>query len=310
MRRVNGGRIGNLNTPAQNNTNGFWSLAQVQEYKQNGNWPIYGFEVEYLVVAGGGGGTGSYYYYGGGGGGGGGVLTSSRYVDLSTNYVITVGAGGTGQTGNPGRGYNGNPSSIGSVVLAYGGAYGSAPTFGPSYTSAALDMGSGGGRYGPQTDPTNTYNPAQGNYGGIGTSNSGAGGGGWGATGGNSNSQYQGGSGGNGGSSSISGSSVTYAGGGGGGCARAYGNASTPSGGSGGGGNGGNPSAGSGSGNTGGGGGGGGSEGSATVYPGGNGGSGIVIIRYLGSQRATGGTITTSGGYTIHTFTSSGTFAT
>jgi hypothetical protein len=38
------------------------------------------------------------------------------------------------------------------------------------------------------------------------------------------------------------------------------------------------------------------------------GGSGIVIIRYVGSARATGGTITTSGGYTIHEFTTSGTF--
>jgi hypothetical protein len=42
------------------------------------------------------------------------------------------------------------------------------------------------------------------------------------------------------------------------------------------------------------------------------GGSGIVIISYLGAQRATGGTITTysSGGftYTVHTFTTSGTF--
>jgi len=41
---------------------------------------------------------------------------------------------------------------------------------------------------------------------------------------------------------------------------------------------------------------------------GGNGGSGIVIISYLGSQRGTGGTVTTSGGYTIHTFTSSSTY--
>jgi hypothetical protein len=40
----------------------------------------------------------------------------------------------------------------------------------------------------------------------------------------------------------------------------------------------------------------------------GSGGSGIVIIRYLGSQRGTGGTVTSSGGYTIHTFTSSGTY--
>jgi hypothetical protein len=41
---------------------------------------------------------------------------------------------------------------------------------------------------------------------------------------------------------------------------------------------------------------------------GGNGGSGVVIIRYAGSQVATGGTVTSSGGYTYHTFTTSGTF--
>jgi hypothetical protein len=41
---------------------------------------------------------------------------------------------------------------------------------------------------------------------------------------------------------------------------------------------------------------------------GGSGGSGIVIIRYAGGQRGIGGTVTSSGGYTIHTFTSSGTF--
>jgi hypothetical protein len=40
----------------------------------------------------------------------------------------------------------------------------------------------------------------------------------------------------------------------------------------------------------------------------GNGGSGIVILRYIGSQRGTGGTITSAGGYTIHTFTTSGTY--
>jgi hypothetical protein len=41
----------------------------------------------------------------------------------------------------------------------------------------------------------------------------------------------------------------------------------------------------------------------------GNGTQGILIIRYLGSQVGTGGTITSSGGYTVHTFTSAGTFA-
>jgi hypothetical protein len=40
-----------------------------------------------------------------------------------------------------------------------------------------------------------------------------------------------------------------------------------------------------------------------------NGSNGVVIIRYPGDQAATGGTITQSGGYTIHTFTANGTFA-
>ena len=40
----------------------------------------------------------------------------------------------------------------------------------------------------------------------------------------------------------------------------------------------------------------------------GHGGSGTVIIAYLGSQRATGGVVTTSGGYTIHTYTASGNY--
>lgn len=39
-----------------------------------------------------------------------------------------------------------------------------------------------------------------------------------------------------------------------------------------------------------------------------NGASGVVIISYAGSQRGTGGTVTSSGGNTIHTFTTSGTY--
>jgi hypothetical protein len=58
--------------------------------------------------------------------------------------------------------------------------------------------------------------------------------------------------------------------------------------------------------NTGGGGGGGSHYNSNNR--GGNGGSGIVIVRYSGPQKASGGTVTTVAGYTIHTFTSSGTF--
>ncbi|NBV80048.1 MAG: hypothetical protein EBR62_09370, partial [Verrucomicrobia bacterium] len=54
---------------------------------------------------------------------------------------------------------------------------------------------------------------------------------------------------------------------------------------------------------------GGGGGGGGAGDKGGNGGSGVVIIRYLtGTATCTGGTVTTSGLYTIHTFTSSGTF--
>ena len=56
-------------------------------------------------------------------------------------------------------------------------------------------------------------------------------------------------------------------------------------------------------------GGGGGSGFPATPGTGYAGGSGIVIISYFSStQYGTGGTVTTSGGYYIHKFTSSGTY--
>jgi hypothetical protein len=43
--------------------------------------------------------------------------------------------------------------------------------------------------------------------------------------------------------------------------------------------------------------------------PGSVGGSGVVILRYLTSEGSgVGGTITTSGLYTVHTFTTSGNF--
>jgi len=51
--------------------------------------------------------------------------------------------------------------------------------------------------------------------------------------------------------------------------------------------------------------------GSTAAFTGSNapGQNGVVILRYrTGSMTATGGTITTAGGYTIHTFTANGTF--
>jgi hypothetical protein len=79
-----------------------------------------------------------------------------------------------------------------------------------------------------------------------------------------------------------------------------------------GGGNGGNTygaSGGNASANSGSGGGGAGAGSSAGLASGGNGGSGVVIIRYLTSDfgTCTGGTKTTDGSYTVHTFNSSGT---
>ena len=41
---------------------------------------------------------------------------------------------------------------------------------------------------------------------------------------------------------------------------------------------------------------------------GGNGGSGICVIRYTGGTAASGGSISSSGGYTYHTFNGTGTF--
>ena len=104
--------------------------------------------------------------------------------------------------------------------------------------------------------------------------------------------------------SSITGSSVARGGGGAGGSfiGGTQGTASF------GGGNGGVTAVGSpGTDNTGGGAGGGG-QGSGINYAGGQGGSGVVIVRYLTADASgktiTGGSKTTSGSYTIHSYTS------
>ena len=142
----------------------------------------------------------------------------------------------------------------------------------------------------------------------IGSLTVGGGGGGSGRAGGaaGGGDTHSGGAGGAGTSNSISGSAVTYAGGGGGGNGDGAGTAGA---GAGGGGNGGQYQAAGQNGTANRGGGGGGGSGEPGNGNGGAGGSGVVIVAYTtGSITATGGTITTSGGNTIHTFTSSGTF--
>jgi hypothetical protein len=252
-----------------------------------------------LVVGGGGGGASGV----GGGGGGGGVSTGVASVYVGSMPVI-VGAGGTAGTNNA-QGAIGGLSSFGNFVGGAGG-------IGGSQNSAAsqplVHTGSGAGGGGGTNQPSQEVAGAASVFGmtssgatGIQNSMGGGGGGALGA-----------GSGANGGAgytSNISGTSIVYGSGGGGGLvsgAAASGGVNA--------GNGGisNTNMGtSGVANTGGGGGGsGGTLSPSFAYASsGSGGSGVVIISYpTGSITATGGTITTSGGNTIHTFTSSGTF--
>jgi len=256
-------------------------------------------EVEVLVVAGGGGG-GSHH---GGGGGGGGVVYNTNFsVTPGSALTVTVGGGGSGGTYSPNaNGGNGGNSVFGSITAVGGGG-------GGTYPNSGVSGGSGGGSNNWSTSATGgSATSGQGFTGGSnnGQTNYGGGGGGAGGTAkGLSNN-----SGGDGLPFSISGTQAYYSGGGGAGVYPGYGNdTSYGYGGLGGGGNGGNGPHGSGTVPTAGGtntGGGGGSV--ADLYQNGAvGGSGIVIVRYQGPQKAIGGTITSINGYTIHTFTSVG----
>lgn len=244
---------------------------------------------EYIVVAGGGGGENVRA----GGGGAGGYRTGTL-TGLTGSYAITVGAGGAGVPGGAANGAtNGGNSSIGSLITSIGG--------GKSYSNG----GSGGGAQGNAGATYGVGTSGQGNNGGQGAYYGAGGGGGANAAGGNG-TQYVAGNGGAGKSDTWTGS-TRYLGGGGGGGHQANLSGTAGTGGVGGGGNGGLANASSATASTGGGGGGAGGDGSS-YFAGGAGGSGIVVIRYLGAQKALGGTITTSGGYTIHTFTNSDNF--
>jgi hypothetical protein len=260
------------------------------------------FKFDVIVVAGGGGGGGalSSYDTGGGGGGAGGVLTEESVLFAASSISVTVGAGGSGATGDV-RGSSGQNSSISggglSLTAIGGGGGGGAP-----FNNSALNGGSGGGG-GHETGTGGSGTVGQGNNGGTGTVSgydAGAGGGGAGAVG-SVPANDTGGAGGIG-IQWLNGN--YYAGGGGGGGQTTGGSGGTGGGGAGGG----NTNGTSGTANTGGGGGGAGNN-KVTNRTGGNGGSGVVIFRYIGtSAKVSGGTITTSGGYVYHTFTSSGTF--
>jgi len=288
------------------------------------------FNIDYLVVAGGGGGTGGVGNGNGtGGGGAGGLITTTTYNGTESAFtavtaipydvvVGSFGAGGTGSSLNnfieANRGLNGNNSKF-DIIEAIGGGGGGA--IATNYPSGA-DGGSGGGGA-PYSNSGGSGNTNQGNSGGAGSSNPGSvnryrGGGGGGASQSGANGDTSG-NGGDGisytsGQNSITGSASSYAGGGGGGVYSTGVAAGT--GGLGGGGNGASNTGNGASALANTGSGGGGAAGAAN-YNGGNGGSGVVILRYatadVASYTVTGAapTETIDGTDTILSFTTAGT---
>ena len=274
-------------------------------------------EVEVLVVAGGGGGGGGH---GGGGGGAGGLIYNQNFA-VTVGYALTVTVGEGGNGGNAGTpGSDGSNSVFGSLTATGGGGGG-----GENSPRSGRSGGSGGGGSGFATASSGgTATSGQGFEGGgggtpdtLGGSTYGHGGGGGGAAGagtdGSEAVQPNGnvgtaGVGGSGLGINVSGTFTYYAGGGGGGYWGT--NLNGGAGGLGGGGRGGDGGSQGQNGTTNTGGGGGGSPGApiSEARTGGTGGSGIAIVRYPGLQKAKGGTITSNNGYTIHTFTTSGTF--
>jgi hypothetical protein len=258
-----------------------------------------GGQVEVLMVAGGGGG-GSWV---GGGGGGGGVVKRVMTLNSLGNYTVTVGAGGGGVDNPSPSGYmnnllyrgtayhNGGNSTFNGFTAIGGGHGGAWQPFPPAAGGSGGGAGysAGGGAAQQPSSATGGFGNAGGNGRGTGDNGYPTGGGGGAGAAGQNWSPVRSGYGGVGYISAIGGSNAYYGGGGGGGV---HGSSADAAGGFGsgaygGGGNGLAANTGrapSGTANTGGGGGGNGRNGNEPSY-GGNGGSGIVIIRYPISVR-------------------------
>lgn len=115
--------------------------------------------VDVLIAAGGGGGGGSPH---GGGGGAGGLVYVSNYSITTNNYSITVGGGGTGGIGDNGywntsRGDNGGDSYFDGIQAIGGGAGGAFSGIN------GADGGSGGGAT-DHTYPGNALQPGNTSY--------------------------------------------------------------------------------------------------------------------------------------------------
>ena len=271
--------------------------------------------IEALVVAGGGAGGAGH----GGGGGAGGFRSIASYTALAGSPItVTVGSGGSGAVYGSTAPTNGGPSQFGSISATGGGKAGAqnSPDVsanpdqkngssggsggGGGNTTAGAGAG-GAGNAGAYT-PVEGYAGANSNYGTASWASAGGGGAG-GAGAGQASSGY-GGNGGIGATSSITGTSVTYASGGGG-CGGDNNGASYGTASAGGGTNGVQGNAGASqaaAANTGGG------SGGARDGNSGNGGSGVVILKFLVTPASSTGSpvITTSGGYNIYKFNNTG----
>ncbi len=260
------------------------TLGKIEAYVVSWCNVLIEYNIEYILVAGGGGAG----FDVGGGGGGGGVLLGNTTVFPQSTYTFTIGSGGGSGGGANSKGTSGGNTSFSSFVAVGGGGGGTYPSGG-----SGLPGGSGGGAGNNEGAAGGAGIPGQGYPGGTGISTTwgSAGGGGAGGPGSNAvqNTQVAGGP---ALYSTISGSNVAYSGGG-------YGNsdggAINPTG---------QNIAGASVGFYGFGANGTGAP-NASPY---SGNGGIAIIRYQGSQRGSGGNVTTANGYTIHTFTSTSSY--
>lgn len=272
-------------------------LYKVHVFNQTGTFRVKEIgdsdRVEALIVGGGGGGgEGGGAAAAGGGGGAGGLIYKEVSVD-NKEYSITIGSGGLGglkgdSPTSDGRGINGQDSVAFGLTALGGGGGGST-----SSESNAKDGGNGGGGGGQGGDKgvetqTNSASGGTGKNGGDGNPSTlggsgddvGGGGGGAGEVGQNASDRGPAGDGGDGVDyrhifGDVVGENGRFAGGGGGAVPNYYNTNNGGKGGIGGGGNGGQDGGGEdGAPNTGGGGGGG--DGQRA----GDGGSGVVIIRY------------------------------
>ena len=258
------------------------TTASLEVFIGNGNWTTLAssnYTISYVVVAGGGSGNFGFIndtQHNGGGGGAGGLLFGTASVFPGQTMTATVGGGG--------------------AFVAYiqdSNVRGSNTTLSGSMISTQTAIGGGGG--GMQSRAGSSGGSGGGGGGGNGVGAGGAGTAGQGNNGAAGTQTTNGAAGGGGGYSGAGGVTAggagytvpiiggTYAAGGNGGNGGGFpGNATANSG------NGG--------------------SGTYNQNTAGSGGSGIVLIYYLGVQKGTGGVITSSNGYTVHSFTTSGTY--